>query len=593
MANGSGSRFRWYISQQRFDQPPVSRPRTGANHGGRLMPARAMSYRDRVALCLVAVLHMAALIVMAATEVDLVAKAAFLLSWALLNCFWLALVRRPVVAALLALELVVALTLLSRFKFDKLWMTVDFVDLMIIDRDTSAFLLTVFPSLGGWVALAAAATAALLIAAWRLDPHRVRVRSSLVGGALCMVTLIALSLSFPTDLQEDFISQNYVSKFARTGVEAIHEFATHGYLESDAGVTGGLRVAAAAPCQAARKLPHIILLHDESSFDITAAPGIKVPPGYRHHFESLDGKARKLIVEGVGGPSWFTEYNVLTGLSARSYGRFATSVTRIAAGHLGRGLPLSLSRCGYNTFSLYPFYGAFLGSRAFQTTVGIAHYLDMLDLGTRDFEADSFYFNQAIKILERERGNGPLFLYVYNVANHFPWDTRLRPELTPDWHDLGNAPDVEEYIRRQGMTAHDYSALLGRLTREFPAESFLIVRYGDHQPQFGPRIIDPLLSKAALARRLTALDPSYLTTYYAIDAVNFTPADLSSALDTLDAAYLPLVIQEAAGVPLDPSFSEQKEILQRCHGQFYRCADGTEARRFNRLLIEAGSLKGL
>jgi len=143
------------------------------------------------------------------------------------------------------------------------------------------------------------------------------------------------------------------------------------------------------------------------------------------------------------------------------------------------------------------------------------------------------------------------------------------------------------------MTAHDYSALLGRLTREFPAESFLIVRYGDHQPQFGPRIIDPLLSKAALARRLTALDASYLTTYYAIDAVNFTPADLSSALDTLDTAYLPLVIQEAAGVPLDPSFSEQKEILQRCHGQFYRCADGAEARRFNRLLIEAGSVKGL
>jgi hypothetical protein len=269
------------------------------------MPARATSYRDRAALCLVAVLHMAALIV--ATEVDPVAKAAFLLSWALLNCFWLALVRRPVVAALLALELVVALTLLSRFKSDKLWMTVDFVDLMIIDRDTSAFLLTVFPSLGGWVALAAAATAALLIAAWRLDPYRVRARNSLASGALCMVALTALSLSFPTDLQEDFISQNYVSKFARTGVEAIHELAAHGYLESDAGVTGSLRLAPAADCQPARKLPHIILLHDESSFDVTAAPGIKVPPGYRHHFESLDGKARKLIVEGVGGPSWFTE----------------------------------------------------------------------------------------------------------------------------------------------------------------------------------------------------------------------------------------------------------------------------------------------
>jgi hypothetical protein len=84
-----------------------------------------------------------------------------------------------------------------------------------------------------------------------------------------------------------------------------------------------------------------------------------------------------------------------------------------------------------------------------------------------------------------------------------------------------------------------------------------------------------------------------LITYYAIDAVNFTPPDLSSALDTLDAAYLPLIVQEAAGVPLDPSFVEQERILQRCDGVFYRCADGAEVRRFNRLLIEAGSIKGL
>jgi hypothetical protein len=252
-----------------------------------------------------------------------------------------------------------------------------------------------------------------------------------------------------------------------------------------------------------------------------------------------------------------------------------------------------LSRCGYKTFSLYPFYGAFLDSRAFQMTVGIANYLDMLDLGTREFEADSFYFDRAIEIIEHERGTGPLFLYVYTVANHFPWDTRLRPELTPDWRDLGNDPDIEEYIRRQGMTARDYSRLLERLAQEFPTESFLILRYGDHQPQFGLRIIEPSLSKEALAQRLKDLDPRYLTTYYAIDAVNFTPADLSSALDTLNAPYLPLVIQEAAGVPLDPSFSEQKEILQRCDGVFYRCRSGREARRFNRLLIRAGLVKGL
>jgi hypothetical protein len=558
----------------------------------RLAPSEAISRCDRIVLCLVASLHAVALIVMAATEIDLLGKAAFLLVWAVLNCFWLALVRRPTVAALISLELVVALTLLSRFKYDKLWMTVDFVDLLIIDRDTSAFLLAAFPSLRGWIGLAGTASAALLIAAWRLDRYRVGMLTSLSGASLCLAALAGLSLSFPTDLHEDFTGQNYVSKFARTGVEAIHEFADHGLLESDASVNGSLN-GAPASCHPLRKLPHIILLHDESSFDITVAPGMKVPPGYSKHFQSFDGKARKLVVEGVGGPSWFTEYNVLTGLSARSYGRFATSVTRIAAGRVSRGLPHSLSRCGYKTYSLYPFYGAFLGSRAFQVTTGIARYLDMLDLGTRDFEADSFYFDRAVDIIERERGNGPLFLYVYTVANHFPWDTRLRPELTPDWRDLGNAPDVDEYIRRQEMTAHDYQRLLERLARQFPAEAFLIVRYGDHQPQFGARIIDPSLDQEALARRLEASDRRYLTSYYAIDTVNFTPADLSSALDTLDAPYLPLVIQEAAGVPLGPSFSEQKKILQRCDGVFYGCAGGAEARRFNRLLIEAGSIKGL
>jgi hypothetical protein len=557
----------------------------------RLMPDRASSRNGKQVLCLIATLHAVALIIMVATEADLVAKAVFLLVWAVLNCFWLAFVRRPAVAALISLEFIIALTLLSRFKYDKLWLTLDFVDVMIVDQDTSAFLLAAFPSLRGWIALATAATAALLIVTWRLDQYRVRMSSILLGGSLSTIALIVLSLSFPTELHEDFVGQDYVSKFARTGVEAIHEFAAHGYLDSGASVAENLKTASAT-CHPSRRLPHIILLHDESSFDITAAPGIKVPTDYHDHFRSLDGKARKLLVEGIGGPSWFAEYNVLTGLSVRSYGRFATSVTRIAAGRVSRGLPHALIRCGYRTFSLYPFYGAFLGSRAFQTTVGIEHYMDMLDLGTRDFEADSFYFDQAIKTIERERGSAPLFLYVYTVANHFPWDKRLRPELTPNWRDLGNGPEIDEYIRRQGMTAHDYRRLLERLAQEFPTESFLIVRYGDHQPQFGPRIIDPSLSQQALGQRLERSDSRYLTTYYAIDAVNFTPANLSSALDTLDAPYLPLVIEEAAGVPLDPSFSEQRNILQRCNGLFYSCANGAEARRFNRLLIQSGAITG-
>ena len=554
--------------------------------------AKTVARGGPVAFWLVLSLHGLAIILIGATEASPLGMAVFLLVWAMLNCLWLALVRRSSVAALISLELLVALVLLSRFKYDKLWMTIDFVDVMIVDRDTSAFLLATFPALRWWILLSAAATVAAVIVKWRLDSYRVSRRASLAGFSISALALIAISLSCPTDLREDFISQSYVSKFARTAVETIHELSSRGYLEAANDTSGRLTGAGSFVCHPTRKLPHIILLHDESSFDITAAPGVKVPSGYGDHFRSFDGRERKLVVEGVGGPSWFTEYNVLTGLSVRSFGRFATSVTRIAAGHVRRGLPRLLDQCGYQTFSLYPFYGSFLGSRAFQTTTGISHYLDMRDLGTRDFEADSFYFDRAVDLIERERRNGPLFLYVYTVANHFPWDRSLRPELTSYWRDLGNAPDVDEYIRRQTMTAGDYRKLLETLARKFPDESFLIVRYGDHQPQFGAGLIDRSLGKEDLVKRVEASDPRYLTTYYAIDAVNFAPATVASALDRLDAPYLPIVTLEAAGIPLDLSFSEQRAMLRRCAGLFYSCENGTAVKKLNRLLMDVGLIIG-
>jgi hypothetical protein len=361
-------------------------------------------------LGLVAMLHLAALGLLLATEVDLVAKLIFLLFWTLLNFSWLTVFRS--VAAILSLELVAALIFLSQFKHDKLWMTADFVDVMIVDHDTLAFLLAALPSLRLPIAAAAIATAVFLALAWHLDPVRIRARTSSLCGLLCLGSIIALSLARPTDLRENFLGQNYVSKFARTGIEAIYELLSHGYLDADVRVAEGPKSNQPTTCKPTAALPNIILLHDESSFDITAAPGIKVPPGYERYFQSFDGKARKLVVEGAGGPSWFTEYNVLTGLSVLSFGRFATSVTRIAAGHIRRGLAYSLSQCGYKTFTLYPFYGAFLGSRVFQTTTGIQQYEEMRDLGTRNFEADSFYFDQAIGTIARNRGTGPLFIYV-------------------------------------------------------------------------------------------------------------------------------------------------------------------------------------
>ena len=330
-----------------------------------------------------------------------------------------------------------------------------------------------------------------------------------------------------------------------------------------------------------------------SSFDIRQADGIKVPAGYGSHFKSFDGRQRKFLAESSGGASWFTEYNVLAGLSSRSFGRFSYFVTRIAAGRVERGLPLALRRCGYNTISLYPAHGAFMSARGFQTTTGIQHFYDARDLGAKGVEPDSFFYDKAVKLIAEQPANTPLFIFVYLAANHFPWETQFRPELMPSWRGPGNEPVVDEYLRRQAMSASDYAGFVAGLKKKFPAQPFLIVRYGDHQPEFSSNLLDPGLDEAGVARKFETFDPRYFTTYYAIDAINFEPVKSPAVMDTIDAPYLPLVIQEAAGIPLDPSFEEQKNIMLRCKGVFYACKDGAEARRFNRLLIDAGFVKNL
>jgi hypothetical protein len=65
----------------------------------------------------------------------------------------------------------------------------------------------------------------------------------------------------------------------------------------------------------------------------------------------------------------------------------------------------------------------------------------------------------------------------------------------------------------------------------------------------------------------------YFTTYYAIDAINFTPPDLSSALDTLEGPYLPLVVQEAAGLPLDPSFTSKRRFCSAARACSMRASE--------------------
>ena len=153
-----------------------------------------------VRLAAVAAPQLAATILMLETETDFGSRLCFILSWGILNFVWIALLRRPALSGALSLTMVVVLVLLSRLKHDVAQMTVNFVDLMVIDRDSTAFLFTIFPNLRWSVIAAGLVTLPLMYALWWLDPFRIRRLPALAGALACLAALTGYSLAYPDEV---------------------------------------------------------------------------------------------------------------------------------------------------------------------------------------------------------------------------------------------------------------------------------------------------------------------------------------------------------------------------------------------------------
>ena len=386
---------------------------TGKADAGR-EAGRVWTWRQAIGIGCVAALHLAALYALLSTEYGPFAITLSLLAWLFANCLVLLFLPRPGIAAALSLMITVALIACSRFKFDILQLSLTFLDFLLIDRDTFSFLLSVFPRLKMPLLVAAIAAVPVFWLIWRTDPFRVSRKISLALLAFASVSIAAMALAKPEQPWEPFQGINHISNLARSGVVAVSRLSSTGWIEADPPTQPALPLARGAhaaatvlplpeACDASVKRPHIIMLLDESSFDVRAAPGIKVPAGYADFFKSVDGKQRTMVAEATGGPTWYTEFNIVTGLSARSFGDLKFYVTRIAAGRVTRGLPAALQRCGYKTVSLYPTYGDFLGARTFQKAAGVEQFIDMAEMGVNeDMQPDSFYFDQALKVFSRE-----------------------------------------------------------------------------------------------------------------------------------------------------------------------------------------------
>ena len=182
-------------------------------------------------------------------------------------------------------------------------------------------------------------------------------------------------------------------------------------------------------------------------------------------------RSGSFMVEGAGGPSWFTEYNVLTGLSVRSYGRFAEAVTRLANGPgparpAQCAAPLRLPHRHHLSLSRR------LPRRA-QLPDHDRHRELLRCQGarlTRPPDRRLLLRLRTPRARLRASRRSPMFIFVYTSANHFPWDFRYRADRLPRWRPTGNRPISTNICAGRKSAPSDYAALCRAAEAGFSGE---------------------------------------------------------------------------------------------------------------------------
>jgi hypothetical protein len=441
------------------------------------------------------------------------------------------------------------------------------------------------------VALMAAVLATAIAAgvAYRLDTTRVSRGSALI--AVVVLTVAAsVAAAFKAERRHDqyYWGDSHISSFYSSWAETA-EILWRGQLIEAANSAPGPHFAVPTECTTASKPPHIILIHEESVVPPGYFPALRYDHRVDPFFASQDGKVHRMRVETYGGASWITEFAVMTGVSTRSFGGMRQFVQSLMAGKVHDTLPETLTRCGYRNVVFYPLERNFVSYDRFYSSIGLKEVFDSKDQGApSDNERDRFYFANALDEMARHlrQSRQPLFTYILTMATHSPYDFVYMPEVDVPGGGPGTDPEMSEYLRRLAMARIDYDELRREIARRFPDERFLIVHYGDHHP-IASRTLLNVSNKLDAEDVSLPFDSLGFVTYYAVEGINYSPPPLPE-VEVLDVPYLPVVILDAAGLPLSDSFRERQRLLAACKGRYFTCDQRGAILAFHRRLIDSG-----
>ena len=357
--------------------------------------------------------------------------------------------------------------------------------------------------------------------------------------------------------------------------------------------------------------PNIILILSESFFDVTTLDGVEFETDPLAEFHALqqESVSGKFYTRSLGYGTCNIELEVLTGINSRLLSQNDNPLywepEMLASFPTVPGL---LQDAGYYTAFLHLYNDSIYNRRELFSCLGFDDMYFSEDLAEIDpiarraadywgyldrkisgaYYGDAYMTELLIDLYEREKDDGPVFLYAASMENHTPYnadkydhyDYPFTADLSEEATDVLNA-----YVQGAAQS----SKALGELIDYFSQveEPTIVIFYGDHRPGLGLEEEGSVYTELGMLEgAVTGAPVDTLRELYSTEYLIWAndPSLLSDPVgygtDT-SSNYLGLELLQAAGIELPRYW----KLVDRMHQEslvynwsFFVSADGTASR---------------
>ena len=239
--------------------------------------------------------------------------------------------------------------------------------------------------------------------------------------------------------------------------------------------------------------PNIVFFHAESTFDPNHAfrlnERIEIPLWSAGPSTRAAGPLR---VNVIGGGTWVTEFEVLTGVDSRLFGYMGYYTHTYLAPMVRNSFPRYLSAKGYRTAAYYSVEGHVFNAEPAFSAYGFDEFVGGRALGLQGDWATIVDRDIGAAVIAHgafERP-GPFFYLINTNENHGPHPCRSDRTASsfPVMFERGASQEqtcaFHEYLRRARSTSDAFEMVaeeLKAIERE-TGRPYVLLAYGDHQP---------------------------------------------------------------------------------------------------------------